>query len=233
MPLIVLHTNDFHGTLDEAKADRLRNLKADGLYFDTGDCIKTGNLGIPTRQEPAWRLLARAGCDASVLGNRETHILAAAFRAKIEGHAHPVLCANLRAKDGSRPLPASVVVERNGLKVGVFGVMVPMVTERMRTQAASAFLWDPPIQAAREAVGTLRDQCDVLIALTHIGHRQDHALAEAVPDIDIVLGGHSHTVLEQPEQVGRTWICQGGSHGRFVGRYVWDLRSFRGGLMPL
>jgi 2',3'-cyclic-nucleotide 2'-phosphodiesterase (5'-nucleotidase family) len=234
MPLVFLHTNDFHGTLTEDKVQRILYLKPEGaLFFDTGDCIKTGNLGVPTKRDPAWALLAEAGCDAGVLGNRETHVLAGAFRAKIEGHRHPLLCANLRAKDGSRPLPSSVVLERNGVRVGVFGVMVPMVTERMASRAASAYLWDSPLKAAAEQVLQLRDQVDVLVALTHIGLAQDRALAQAVPGIDIVFGGHSHSVLEVPERVGSTWICQGGSHGRYVGVYEWAEGDLVGGLQSL
>ena len=234
MPLVFLHTNDFHGTLTEGKVQRILSLKPEGaFFFDTGDCIKTGNLGIPTKRDPAWALLAEAGCDAGVLGNRETHVMGAAFRAKIEGHRHPLLCANLCAKDGSRPLPSSMIFERHGLSVGVFGVMVPMVTERMASRAASAYLWDSPLKAAAEQVLQLRNEVDVLVALTHIGLTQDRALAQAVPGIDIVFGGHSHSVLEIPERVGNTWICQGGSHGRHVGVYEWSEGRLVGGLQIL
>ncbi len=234
MRLGILHTNDFHGTLTPAKADSIASLKiADTLYFDTGDCIKTGNLGIPLKPEKAWELLARAKCDAGVLGNRETHVLPAAFRAKIEGHVHPLLCANLRGKDGSRPLPAHQVFTVSGLRVGVFGVMVPMVTERMATKSASAYLWDPPLAVATEQVSELRDQVDCLIALTHIGHKQDLVLAESRPEIDLILGGHSHTVISSPELVGKTWICQGGSHGKFVGKYEWVNGHLSGALLSL
>lgn len=229
----ILHTNDFHGTLDPSRVERLRQLKAervDTLYFDSGDAIRTGNLGVPLRPEVAWERLAEAGCDASVLGNRETHILPSAFRAKLEGHRHPVLCANLVAKDGKPPLPPWVILDCGGTRVGVFGVMVPMVTRRMKTQAASAYLWDDPVETAQESVAVLRDQVDVIVALTHIGHRKDQALAEAVPGIDIILGGHSHTELRGPERVGNTWIAQGGSHGHYVGVYEWEDGRLTGGL---
>lgn len=231
-----LHTNDFHGTLDPMRVEVLKRLKAevpDTLYFDSGDAIRTGNLGMPLRPEVAWSRLAEAGCDVSVLGNRETHILPAAFRAKLEGHRHPVVCANLRAKNGKPPLPPWVILERGGKRIGVFGVMVPMVTEKMKTQAASAYLWDSPVEVAREVVIALRPQVDVIVALTHIGHRRDIELAEQVAGIDIVLGGHSHTVIPKPELVGNTWIAQGGSHGKYVGVYEWRGHILSGGLRPL
>lgn len=218
----ILHTNDMHGTLTPAKSAQLAKLRADcDLYFDSGDAIKTGNLGIPLRPEAVWPELEKLHCDASVLGNRETHVIEAAFQAKLAGHTHPVLCGNLRKKDRSRPLPRTWEKTISGVRIGVVAVMVPMVTERMKTQAASAYLWDPPIPTAAELAEELRPRVDLLIALTHIGHRADRELAVTVPLFDAILGGHSHTVLEKPEMVGKTAICQGGSHNRFAGVYDW------------
>lgn len=236
MRLAVLHTNDLHGKLDTARALAISELRSRcDLYFDSGDCVKSGNLGVPLGEEPVWRLLAQCRCDASVIGNRETHLLASAFRAKLAGAAHPVLCANLRAKDGRPPLPGTASIESNGVRIGVLGVSVAMVTERMASAVASAFLWDDPVSTAIQTARELRAGSDLVIALTHIGHRADRDLAETTSDIDIILGGHSHTVLQEPLRVGATWVCQGGSHARFVGRYEWDTqaRSLTGGLVPL
>lgn len=235
MPIKILHTNDMHGTLTDQRFAFLKDLrdKAD-LYFDSGDVIKTGNLGIPLRQEVAWTYLDRLQCTASVLGNRETHVLESAFQSKLAGSTHPVLCSNLRRKDSSRPLPTDLLLEVNGLKVGIFAVMVQMVTERMKTQALSVYLWDSPVKTAIEQVAKLRPQVDLLICLSHIGHRQDLELAKAVDGIDVILGGHSHTVLTEPIKVGNTFICQGGSHNRFVGLYEWDATSgLTGTLIPI
>ena len=219
----ILHTNDFHGRLSPSKAAFIKALKGehDALYFDSGDCIKAGNLAIPLRPEEAWPLLGEAGCDASVMGNRETHVMEAAFRAKLAGARQPVMAGNIRTKAGYRPFPGHLLFEKGGLKVGVVGVMVPMVTEGMATKAASFYLWDLPIPTALNLGLELREQVDLLVALTHIGFGEDQKLASH--DLfDIILGGHSHTVLEEPVRVGRTWICQGGSMGNFVGKYVWS-----------
>lgn len=211
---------------------RLKEGSAPSLYFDSGDVIKSGNLAIPIQADPAWPLLEEAGCDASVPGNRESHVLASAFEAKINGCRHPLLCANLYDKEGSRVLPASHVFDLAGVKVGVFGLMVPMVTQNMASRFASAYLWTQPVKEAASVATELRAQCDILIALTHIGFSQDVELARANPEIDVILGGHSHTVLSEPVREGTTWICQGGSHGRFIGNYIWD-GALRGGLQAL
>ena len=212
-----------HGTLDDKRFSFLQDLRNQvDLYFDSGDAIKTGNLGIPFKQEPAWGYLDRLRCTASVLGNRETHVLESAFHAKLAGSQHPVLCSNLRKKDGSRPLQTELIIARPNLKIGIFAVMVPMVTERMATKAASAYLWDSPVDTAKKQVDLLRSQVDLIVCLSHIGHRQDVELAQAVGDIDMIFGGHSHTIVTEPVKVGKTFICQGGSHNRYAGMYEWD-----------
>jgi len=223
-----------HGTLSEGKLARLRTLRerAD-LYFDTGDAIKAGNLAIPLFPESVWPALDSLGCTASVLGNRETHVTERALAAKINGAKHPILCANLRRKDGARPFMPSLVVTVGKVKVGVLGVMVPMVTERMKTQALSAYLWDSPIATAIDIAHELRPKVDLVIALTHIGHRSDVELARRCPEIDIILGGHSHTVLEVPEKIENTYICQGGSHSRYAGLYDWQDGQLTGFLEKL
>lgn len=225
MALTIIHSNDFHGKLTEAKARRIRELKdahPGAIYLDSGDCIKAGNLAVPLKRDPAWALLALAGCDAIVLGNRETHPLPKPFLAKLEGAAQPVLCANLRAKDGARPLGGTLMLEKKGYRVGVVAVMVPMVTARMATSAASAYLWDPPIPAAAALAEELRPQVDCLIGLTHIGLTEDRKLASACPNFDLILGGHSHNELRQPERIGKTFICQAGAFGKSVGVYEWE-----------
>lgn len=223
-----------HGMLTSAKADQLRQMRTSAdIYVDTGDVIKAGNLAIPLRPEQAWALLAEAGCDLSVPGNRESHILRSAVEAKVRGHTHQILCANWHAKDGVDPFPSSTILELKGLRVGFFGVMVPIVTTRMTTAVASQFLWEAPIPCAMRTAAELRPQVDVVIALTHIGFAQDKLLAEASSQIDIIFGGHSHTVLVQPLRWGTTWIAQGGSHARFAGEYEWDGQELTGQLTPL
>lgn len=242
MPLKILHTNDFHGSLDQARFEKLRALREDvDIYLDNGDAIKAGNLAIPLREEPVWKRLAELRCTASVLGNRETHILETAFAAKLKGVGHPILCANVKRRDNSVPILQSsnppilphLVIQAADYRVGIVGVMVAMVTGRMATQKASAFLWDDPIQTAISEAEKLRGEVDVLIALTHIGVRQDGVLAEKCDLFDLILGGHSHTVLDQPLIVDGTPILQAGSHGRYAGVYEWSPDGLTAKLVPL
>ena len=225
--LTILHTNDFHGALNDERQEKLAELRRSAdFYFDCGDCVKAGNLTIPLKPDPVWPRLAALNCTASVPGNRESHPLEAPFKAKIKGLATPILCANLKRKEnGKLVLKPNMILEGQGIKVGVFGVMVAMVTERMAARIASHFIWDDPIKSAQEQVEELRSKVDCLIALTHIGYKRDIELATKCPKIDIILGGHSHTVLQKAEIVGTTAICHAGSYGRFAGICIWNGRS--------
>lgn len=219
----ILHTNDLHGTLQGEKLEKLRQLRsATDLYFDTGDAIKTGNLGLPLRPEVVWQHLYELNCTASTLGNRESHVLEMGVRAKLAGVRHPLLCGNWFDRHGKRLFDNSLTLNFGEVRVGVIAAMVPMVTKGMRTQSASAYLWEPPLGTLRADAEAIRPQVDLLIALTHIGHRADVELAQSNPGIDVILGGHSHTVITAPEKYGSTYVCQGGSHGRFAGVYAWD-----------
>ncbi|MDI9635665.1 hypothetical protein QPK87_13635 [Kamptonema cortianum] len=106
-----------------------------------------------------------------------------------------------------------------------------MVTEKMASRHVSQIIWKDAIQSAVLEAERIQSEVDLLIALTHIGFRKDLELAKT-DRFDLIFGGHSHTVLERPEQHGRAWIAQGGSHARYAGVYEWDGTKLSGGLIP-
>jgi 5'-nucleotidase len=221
MQLTILHTNDVHGRWSLPFVERLRELREqhDALLLDAGDCLRVGNLAIPLKPEPAWELMRQAGYSAVTLGNREFHILPSGFMAKVQGAPCPLLCANIRVRQPDAPLPTQPVWcgEWGGVRIGIVGLTVPMVTPRMRSRVLSAYLFDPPLEVARAWVARLRPEVALLIALTHLGIEMDRKLAEACPQLDVIIGGHSHTPLMQPERVGRVWIAQSKPFARGVG----------------
>ncbi len=221
MTLTLIHTNDVHNRWSAEFVARLRALKTahSALLLDAGDCIRSGNLGIPLAPESAWRWMAEAGYDAITLGNREFHITPVGFQAKLKGAPCPVLCANLRPKPPDAPLPVQPYWQtvHLGIRISVLGLTVPMVTPRMKSALLSAYLFDPPIETARKWVAELRPQSDLLIALTHLGSKTDRQLAEACPELDLIVGGHSHTPILPPERIGAVWLTQAVPFGRGFG----------------
>jgi 2',3'-cyclic-nucleotide 2'-phosphodiesterase (5'-nucleotidase family) len=220
----ILHTNDFHNHLSEDQGAAIRALRARceaDLLLDSGDAVSAGNIGVRPGGEPILTLMSSIGYDAMTMGNREFHVANGLLRHKIANANFPVLCANMRWKEDQGellPVTASITkTTREGIRLSVFGLTVPMVTAKMGARMVSAFLFDNPLEAARRQIEKLRDKSDVLIALTHIGLRQDERLAESCPELDLVIGGHSHSVLNEPVIRCGVPILQAGWFGYYVG----------------
>ena len=231
------------------KLRRLRQeVGPQGMLLDAGDAVAAGNITFHPGGEPILEQMSWIGYDAMTVGNREFHFTPAGFRCKLSRASFPILCANVRnsrtvAFDELRldnatkadagnvtaelfaapdlPVRPFVVHEATpGWRVVVFGLTVPMITERMLVRKVSAYVFDDPIQTAERLVPFLRRKYtpDILVALTHIGLQQDRTLAAAVPGIDLIVGGHTHNVIDAGEPVGETWIVQAGSHGHYIGK---------------
>lgn len=222
--VVILHTNDLHNHLKAPAAERIRSLKEaehNVLLLDAGDAISAGNIYFRPGGEPILELMSSAGYDAMVMGNREFHFLQIGLKAKLASASFSILSANLRGakSDIDLPVKSHIIKELdNGVRVGIIGLSVPMITEKMLSRKVSSYVFDDPVEAAERLVPRLAGQVDLLVALTHIGLKNDRRLAEAVPDIDLIVGGHSHDVLEQPEKVGWTDIVQAGWFAQHIGR---------------
>ena len=219
--LTILHTNDFHGKLSDALADRIAREKSSAehcILLDAGDAVSSGNIYYRPGGEPVLARMSDLGYDAMAIGNREFHFLGPGLKSKVKLARFPILCANLQSELDLGPSVVPSVILDVGMRVGIFGLTVPMVTKRMMVSKLSPFWFEDPIETAKGLVPKLRSGCELLIALTHIGLKADMELARLVPGIDIIVGGHSHATLDKPEVVGQTTIVQAGSWGRFLGR---------------
>ncbi|MHB9036868.1 MAG: bifunctional metallophosphatase/5'-nucleotidase [Armatimonadota bacterium] len=228
--ITIFHTSDMHNRLTPEFASRLHNLKAanqQSLALDSGDAIWSGNIYWRPGGEPVLDLMNSVPYDALCMGNREFHFMGIGVDSKTSRADFPVLSANLRASRKNRrvPIPPYVIFERSGVRVAVFGLTVPCITERMLAKKVSDYYFEPPIAAAAEIVPKLREEADMVIALTHIGIKSDRELAESVPGIDLILGGHTHVLAE--EQVGKTWIVHHGFYAHFVGKVDVEFDSGR------
>lgn len=241
--LVILHTNDLHGKLTDRGAEIISRQRAEDdpcLLVDCGDAISSGNIYYRPGGEPMLRKLSDLGYDAMVMGNREFHFLSAGLHSKVKLARFPVLCSNLRSKNGEldSSICDRIVLTKGGLKVGLFGLTVPMITKKMRfATSVSPYWFDDPIEAAAMVVDKLKGDADLVIALTHIGLKKDQELAASVSGIDLVVGGHTHAVLSEPQWVGSTAIVQAGWWGHYLGRVEitmgQDHPEIRGSLIDL
>lgn len=237
--LTILHTNDVHGRLFPIDYADLTNVggvarrstllkrlgagKPNVLVVDAGDLWERGPLSKKHRGKPEILAMNAAGYQLMVMGNNE-------FRAGIPNllqrrrEAHfPMISANARLRSTGQLLTREyVILKRAGLRIGVFGLTAP----RTATYPGLGDLRiEDPITAAQRMVKTLRPKTDVIIALTHIGFFLDRVLAEEVPEIDVIVGGDTHTWLERPYVVRSEKrpekaipIVQAGEYGVKLGR---------------
>lgn len=228
--LTVLHTNDLHGKLTDRAAEIIAHERSSAehcLLLDAGDAVSSGNIYYRPGGEPVLVRLRELGYDAMAMGNREFHFLDSGLRSKVSLAGFPVLCANIRSRKieiGPAVRP-SISLSIDSVRVTIFGLTVPMITRKMLVSMVSPFLFEDPIETALTIVPKLRRDADILIALTHIGLQKDRELAAAVRGIDLIVGGHSHAVLTDPEFVGNTAIVQAGWWGHYLGKTTIDLAS--------
>jgi 2',3'-cyclic-nucleotide 2'-phosphodiesterase (5'-nucleotidase family) len=134
----------------------------------------------------------------------------------------PFLSANLVwAENGTRPFaPYIIIEERDGVSIGVLGLTASLNYDRHRDALDIRELIKhmDPVEVAQEFVPRLRQQVDVLIVLSHLGHLADRMLAQSVKGIDIILAGHMHLVMTEPVIVGETLIVEKGWKGGYMGR---------------
>jgi 2',3'-cyclic-nucleotide 2'-phosphodiesterase (5'-nucleotidase family) len=234
IPLTLLHTNDLHGHVylpGQARgltkiATLVRRIRAEMpnvLLLDAGDIIH----GTPEEKafggQPSISAMNALGYDAATAGNHEFGFGQDVLRDAIRFARFPVLSANVldeRTGQAWGGLIPYIVREVDGARVAIFGLttLETIKFEWPRTLAGIRFA--DPVETARALVPRLREdeRADVVIALSHLGALPDGLLAAAVPGIDVVLGGHSHTRLAEQVWVGDTLILQTGAHGHALGR---------------
>jgi 2',3'-cyclic-nucleotide 2'-phosphodiesterase (5'-nucleotidase family) len=226
--ITVFHTSDMHNKLNAELALRLHELKSavpGSIMLDSGDAIWSGNIYWRPDGEPVLDLMNSVPYDALAMGNREFHFMGIGVDSKTSRAGFPILSANIRSTRANRSarITSHIIVESSGVRIAIFGLSVPCVTEQMLVRRVSDYYFIPPIDAAADIVPMLRKDTDIVIALTHIGIKPDRVMAESVPGIDIILGGHTHALAE--ERVGRTWILHHGFYAHQVGRIDVDFNS--------
>jgi len=175
-----------------------------------GSNISNLNAGRPVIA--AFNLM---GLDASAVGNHEFDFGQAVLRERA-GEAHfPFLAANIA---GAGPWKASEIRQVGALRVALFGLTTEETPVATHPRNVQGLVFDNAVATARRLVAELRPQADLVVALTHLGIEEDEKLAAAVPGIDIIVGGHTHVKLEQPERVGSTLVLQAFERGAFLGR---------------
>ena len=245
--LVFIHTNDMHGYYQTGEKSigiaGVKGLKdyytaqgADVILLDAGDFSQGTTLVNHSKGVAAANYLVGAGYDAVVLGNHEFDFGFDSLKEKaavLEKGKVPVLAANVLKKGTNQPyFGDNVVLEKGGVKIGVFGLDTPETQTKSSPSSVKDvdFLdGEAMFKAAQAQVDVLKKEgCDYIVALTHLGvddesmGRRSIDVANAVKGIDLIIDGHSHTVMDGGEVVNNTRIVSTGSYLENVGTVVVD-----------
>jgi 5'-nucleotidase len=204
------------------------------LLASSGDDLAGKYFSI-FRGKATYALMNSIGYDVAALGNHEFDYGIRMLKEAAVCAKFPLIASNMGFEGTSlfKDIRKYYVTEVNGIKIGCIGLMTP--DARQITKIEDPITVDTNIfSAADEYVGYLRDieRVDLVVALTHIGNDYDRALARKVRGIDVICGGHSHTLLPtggemivEHEKGGRTIIVQSGEKGGFLGRLDLTVRN--------
>lgn len=248
--LTIVHTNDLHGHVENAAAvaavareARARNPNT--LFLDAGDCITGTPVSSVFKGEPVLEIMTLMGYDAGTVGNHEFDHGWPQVAKLRKAAGFPILNANAADPEGrSLGDEAYRVFTLGGVRIGVIGLLTGDMPTLTTTANWGACRVEPPLAAAKRLVPEVRAKCDVLVLLTHVGVETDAAIAGAVPGIDLVVGGHSHTELKEPLLVAsggrKVPVVQAFRYGERVGivDFEWDAesrtaRGFKGRLVKV
>ncbi|GAA4518047.1 bifunctional metallophosphatase/5'-nucleotidase [Sphingobacterium thermophilum] len=248
--LTILHTNDVHSRIEPFPMDgsklqglggvarrstlinKIRKEEKHVLLFDAGDMFQGTPYFNLFDGELELTLMSKLGYDAGTFGNHEFDNGIDGILKHFDKANFPFVTSNY---DFSNTALAGktkeyLILERGGIRIGVFGLGVNVEGLVDKKNYAGMKYLDP-IAVANRIVPTLKNKhkCDIVICLSHLGYSyttdqiSDLKLAAATKDIDLIIGGHTHTYLEEPTRVlnaagKETIVNQAATGGAILGR---------------
>lgn len=237
--LTILHTNDVHGRLEPIdyspqkksvggiarRATLIKDIRSNEknvLVLDGGD-IAQGTLfykifyGVPD-----MKILSEIEYDAIVLGNHEFDNGISFLQRMISNADFPVLSANLKFTDNKymkNTVKPYIIKNYNGFTVGIIGITTSEL--KTLTNIRNGVNVFDDITTAKKLANQLKNKVDFIVVISHCGVDKDVQLAESTSDIDVIVGGHTHTFLSKPIEVinkkHKTLIVQNGEFGITLG----------------
>ncbi|PRZ21642.1 bifunctional metallophosphatase/5'-nucleotidase [Flavobacterium granuli] len=250
--LTILHTNDVHSYIDPFPADHPRNPNMGGvvkraqlieairkensniLLLDAGDIFQGTPYFNYYGGELEFKLMSMMGYDASTIGNHDFDNGLQGLHAQLPHASFDFISANYDFKNTILApfVKPYKIFNKNGIKVGVFGLGVELnglVDKKMYEET----VYNDPVETAQDMVRILKkeEKCDLIICLSHLGYNYknepnkicDLKLAATTKDIDMIIGGHTHTFLDKPTVVKNldnreVLVNQVGCYGINLGR---------------
>ena len=219
----IIHTNDMHNRLP---ADFEKFSHCHDLLLDGGDAIGGSNT-LFRLNEPILERMGRLGYNAMVVGNREFHYIRSIMRKRQKEAGFPFLSANIFDITGesNRIISPFLLKEVKGLSIAIIGLTVQVLPPGSFWEKIMRFKFLDPVDTLGKYVPELKRKSDLLIVISHLGKDVDVKLAEHFRDINIIIGGHSHTPLEKPLISGNTMILQAGFWAASFGHLILSVKK--------
>ena len=259
--LTILHTNDVHSRLEPFPMDGGRNQGLGGvarraeliekiraeeehvLLFDAGDIFQGTPYFNIYKGEPEIKAMAEMKYDACTIGNHDFDAGMENLATQLTNHANfPMLVANydFTGTPMEHKTAPSKIFKKGKIKIGVFGVGIEgrgLIPDNLF--GATKYL--DPVQIANQTAAGLKQQgCDMIICLSHLGYQykgsnkvSDESLAKQSENIDLIIGGHTHTFLDNPvvyknKNGNDVIVNQVGFAGIILGRLDFEFSKFSG-----
>jgi len=235
--LTVLHTNDLHAHLSSfpdpylgkeaggiarlsTLIHQIRRENPHTLLLDAGDRFSGTTLSTLFQGEAELIFACLLGYDALALGNHDFDFGQERICYFTEHQSRPaVIAANIQYSEGGRPFARPFVYrEVGGLRILIVGLSTQETPLATLPRNVAGLTFAPPAQSLKSIMRQEQGNYDLLVVLSHLSYEVDRALAEEVPGIDLIVGGHSHTKIERPERVGSCLIVQAFQWGLYLGR---------------
>ncbi|WP_226669418.1 bifunctional metallophosphatase/5'-nucleotidase [Metabacillus litoralis] len=229
------HTNDLHSHFenwpkivgflkDKRKLHELHNEEM--LLVDIGDhADRFHPITEATKGKANVMLLNQLHYDAATIGNNEGITFAHDDLNDLYHEAEfPVIISNFYTEQDERPewvVPYEIKTLKNGFKVAFLGVTV------FYEKFYELLGWKvkDPFQSLNEVIQQVKGQADMIVLLSHLGITDDEMIANDFPDIDIIIGGHTHHVLKQGKRINSTLVAGAGKYGQYIGYISIEIKT--------
>ncbi len=236
--ITILHTNDIHGSIMPRDASsglsraatlvkQIRNSMPNVILLDAGDIIHGTPEDYLSRGKASILAMNAVEYDAAATGNHEYDFGLDVLEEVVSTATFPFLAANIKSAPGGdwNKIAPYAILNANDVKIGVIGLTTLETVSLHWPGSIKDIRIDDPIATAKKLVPELRKSVDVLVILSHLGADLDRLLAREVQGIDFIVGGHSHTAIEQWEWIGDTLIAQTGAYCKALGRIDFIIRK--------
>ncbi|MBD3285515.1 hypothetical protein GF359_03690 [candidate division WOR-3 bacterium] len=245
--LTIVHINDTHGQIEPIKAkdgreyggfarvayvvDSLRNEAEENnnplLFLHAGDALQGPPISNMSKGKLDFELLNRMDLDAMVAGNHEFDFGQDNLESLESEAEFELLSANVLDEAGNFLFERYIESKAGRNSVLLVGLTTPATPSGTHPENVKGLVFTSPDTAMADNIQLLEyGEEDLIIALTHQGVYYDSLLALKVPEIDLIVGGHSHTVLEQPREINNALVVQAGASTLYVGKF--DAKVKRG-----